>query len=152
MDTIEQKRLHFGNINMNNRIKQIYVLAVHPESDSVFICKESEWNSDQNTLIQECNEIDRFDDIDFANYEGQKYAEEHHCGFTEYEAAETIEPEIISVDKELLSFMQDKLDTKTRVALEFDLKFCGRSFVDRNNQRIDPINVMEVDGDYKLKQ
>ena len=63
--------------------KQIYILLLHPESDSLLILKEEEFDKTFDSVYQ-LDEIDRFDDIDFANYEGRLYADKHNCDFTEY--------------------------------------------------------------------
>lgn len=135
---------------MNKRSKQKYVLLVHPESCSVFIELETNWNNGDckwnDGLVEE---IDCYDDLDFAEFDGEKYAKENNCDFSAYKEEQAFSiPEVRSITLSNIGLIN--LDNKTNVALQFDLKFCGRAFIDRNNQRIDPIKVKEETGNLKL--
>lgn len=114
-------------------MNEVYIVYLHDESDSVGVMTEEMF---YNSFLQ-IGFVDSFNDVDFANYHGKIFAKEHNCDFAEFEEDQT--PEIRSVTEgELFEY---EFDTKTRIALEFDLKFCGNSYIDPNNKRIDPKTV-----------
>lgn len=118
--------------------KQIYVICVHHESDCVFLTKEEEWEANfisyNNNLVEE---VDRIDDLDFAEYEAKQYANKRNYEYTDYQ--EKFINSILLVTEEMLDTLD--LDMKTRVALNFDLKFCGNAYLNPDNTRIDPAKV-----------
>jgi len=134
---------------MMNKKKQIYVLCNHDESCSVFIVPEEQYE-DENWNNEMVEEIGRYDDIDFANYEGRIFADKRGSEFEEYlpEQKPFDVPEFTLVTESNLKLI--KVDVKTRKQLEFDLKYCGRAFINRENSRVDPINIINNNGIYYL--
>jgi len=148
---------------MNKRIKQEYVLLVLHENDIVYIITKEEWNNDnwQNSIEGNLAvEVECFDDLDFATYTGELLAKKLNYEFAEYEESkEQIKekeqipfdiPEIRLITETNINLLSHAIDSKTFEQLEFNLKYCGRAFIDKQNQNIPPFKVKTENGKYKL--
>ncbi len=132
-------------ILVNNAIKIKYIVWVHHESDVVGIMTLEQWDKEPDNCVM-LDYVETVCDLDFAEHIAKQLADKLNYDFTPFEffAVEPKEPfdwDVKEVNLEDLLNLEDKLDNKTYMAVQFDLKFCGRAYVDNHYQRIDPIKV-----------
>ncbi len=132
-------------ILVNNTIKMKYIVWVHHESDVVGIMTLEQWDKEPDNCVM-LDFVEEVCDLDFAEYIAKQKADKLNYDFTPFEffVVEPKEPfdwSVREVNLEDLLNLEDKLDNKNYMAVQFDLKFCGRAYVDNNYQRIDPIKV-----------